>query len=137
MRTLAVVALSVALLVVGCQKGASTSKPPPATSGPAPPTPQAAARDLCSHWTGGLRADLANAGANDSPVQVPALVTSSAAWARFRADGNVLGDDPAYTKIETAAGLVLSVGGLSDPATLQQGVHNVSAQMDTACQSEG
>lgn len=80
------------------------------------------ARGICEAWLG-LRQQYENRTVDDSPFQLNQWF-SSPAWAKVQSDGNALGNDPAYSHLETALGETLA-GDVAGAETIKL--------MDSAC----
>jgi len=63
------------------------------------------ARTICKQWAG-LRQQYVSRVAADTPYQLNQWF-SSRAWSKVQNDSMALGDDPAYSKLETAIGVAI------------------------------
>lgn len=81
------------------------------------------AEGICEQWQG-LRSQYAQRLTIDTPYQMNQWF-SSADWAKVQSDGAALGDDPAYSNLETSLG-VATVGDEASAAS--------AAAVDKACE---
>ena len=82
------------------------------------------AKAICGHWAG-LRQEYVNRAADDSAYQMNQWL-SGPAWSKVQDDSAALGDDPAYSHLETALGAGLA-GDDAGPES--------AAAIDKACEA--
>jgi hypothetical protein len=80
------------------------------------------AGQICTQWRG-LRQDYVDRATDDTVYQMNQWFSSSD-WSKIQDDAEILGNDPAYSELETALGVGM-VGDMAGPAS--------AATIDKAC----
>jgi hypothetical protein len=145
-KLLPIILAAAAAAVAACSSSASSSTSASATSAAASAPPATAsakplaplkignfpsttdgtlARNICKAWSG-LRSEYAAKLAAGTLAYALNQWFSSTAWSTVQNDGMKLGNDPAYSNIETASGLIIT----GDAASTAN-----AAQLDKACEN--